>query len=71
MITILYIGLFTALLITLLYFAMKVLSKQRKANRERKTRFIWANIKHNFRFIELNFDEKMHPFVKIGAFCFY
>lgn len=46
MITILYIGLFTALLITLLYFAMKVLSKQRKTNRERKTRFIWANIRY-------------------------
>jgi hypothetical protein len=46
MINILYIGLFTALLITLLYFAMKVLSKQRKANRERKTRFIWANIRY-------------------------
>lgn len=46
MITILYIGLFTALLITLLYFAKKVLSKQRKANRERKTHFIWANIRY-------------------------
>lgn len=46
MITILYIGLFTALLITLLFFAMKILSKQRKANREEKTRFIWANIRY-------------------------
>lgn len=46
MITILYIGLFTAFLITLLFFAMKVLSKQRKANREEKTRFIWANIRY-------------------------
>lgn len=46
MITILYIGLFTALLITLLFFAIKVLSKQRKANREEKTRFIWANIRY-------------------------
>lgn len=46
MIIILYIGLFTAFLITLLFFAMKVLSKQRKANREEKTRFIWANIRY-------------------------
>lgn len=46
MITILYIGLFTALLITLLFFAIKILSKQRKANREEKTRFIWANIRY-------------------------
>lgn len=46
MITILYIGLFTAFLITLLLFAMKVLTKQRKANREEKTRFIWANIRY-------------------------
>lgn len=46
MITILYIGLFTAFLITLLFFAMKVLTKQRKANREEKTRFIWANIRY-------------------------
>lgn len=46
MITILYIGLFTAFLITLLFFAMRVLSKQRKANREEKTRFIWANIRY-------------------------
>ena len=46
MITISYIGLFTALLITLLFFAIKVLSKQRKANREEKTRFIWANIRY-------------------------
>lgn len=46
MITILYIGLFTAFLITLFFFAMRVLSKQRKANREEKTRFIWANIRY-------------------------
>lgn len=46
MTNILYIGLFTALLITLLFFAMKVLSKQRKANREEKTRFIWENIRY-------------------------
>lgn len=46
MITILYIGLFTAILITLLFFAIKALSKQRKANREEKTRFIWANIRY-------------------------
>lgn len=46
MITILYIGLFTAFLITLLFFAMKVLTKQRKAKREEKTRFIWANIRY-------------------------
>lgn len=46
MITILYIGLFTAFLITLLFFAMKVLSKQRKANKEEKTRFIWVNIRY-------------------------
>lgn len=42
MTNILYIGLFTALF----FFAMKVLSKQRKANREEKTRFIWANIRY-------------------------
>jgi len=46
MITILYIGLFTAILTALLFFAMKVLSKQRKTNRERKTRFIWQNIRY-------------------------
>lgn len=46
MTNILYIGLFTALLIALLFFAMKVLFKQRKANRENKTRFIWANIRY-------------------------
>lgn len=46
MTNILYIGLFTALLMALLFFAMKVLSKQRKANRENKTRFIWANIRY-------------------------
>lgn len=46
MTNILYIGLFTALLIALLFFAIKVLSKQRKANRENKTRFIWANIRY-------------------------
>lgn len=46
MTNILYIGLFTVLLIALLFFAMKVLSKQRKANRENKTRFIWANIRY-------------------------
>lgn len=46
MTNILYIGLFTALLITLFFFAMKVSSKQRKANKEKKTRFIWANIRY-------------------------
>lgn len=46
MTNILYIGIFTVLLIALLFFAMKVLSKQRKANRENKTRFIWANIRY-------------------------
>lgn len=46
MTNILYIGLFTALLIALFFFAMKVLSKQRKANREEKTRFIWVNIRY-------------------------
>lgn len=46
MTNILYIGLFTVLLIALLFFAMKVLSKQRKTNRENKTRFIWTNIRY-------------------------
>lgn len=46
MTTIIYIGLFTALLIALLFFVLKVSSKQRKANREKKTRFILNNINH-------------------------
>lgn len=41
-----YTGLFLALLATLFFFVIKSLLRKRKLNRELKTRFILANLKH-------------------------